>query len=589
MNSDYRKKGPSEQKRKPFNENRGSSSNRTRKDKDQDETQFNFDDPSFWNQIEKELDFEDGISPKESKPDERPSEKRKSEKPEFESRKPRLSEPSDRKREFGNRERNDSPQEPRPFEKASDNRDDRRKPQDSPRGERRSESNRDEHPRKDSRDKGSYENRGQERSGSDRSDRKPARKFDNQQDSRTAKPRFNDKPFESRTGNKRFDGDRRSDSNREERPRQESYERNHYENRGQERPGTDRSDRKPARKFDNQQDSRPANPRFNDRPFESRTGNNRIEKENRFENPYKKRGNDGEDSHGESRPYRNNSRTEGSDRPSYNKQGDAGYQRRDFKEIRLNRFISNAGVCSRRDADDLILKGEIKVNGKVVTELGFKVKLSDAVEYKGKSLDPQKKVYLLLNKPKDTLTTFSDPEGRRTVYEIIKGATPERIYSVGRLDRNTTGLLLFTNNGDMATALTHPANNIKKLYHVVLNKDVTLEDFNKIKSGFELEDGFIAADDVSYANDSMSEIGIEIHSGRNRIVRRMFEHLGYDIVRLDRVVFAGLTKKALPRGEWRMLTSNEVNQLHMLIGKSKELEKKEADEKKAKRPRVSKK
>lgn len=239
--------------------------------------------------------------------------------------------------------------------------------------------------------------------------------------------------------------------------------------------------------------------------------------------------------------------------------------------IRLNRFISNAGVCSRRDADDLIINGEITVNGITVNELGTKVKLTDKVEYNGRTLDPQKKVYLLLNKPKGTLSTFDDPEGRKTVYDIIKGATKERIYSVGRLDRNTTGLLLFTNNGDMATVLTHPTSEIKKLYHVVLDKNVLPNDIEKLRSGIELEDGMIAADDISYANDTYNEVGIEIHCGRNRIVRRMFEALGYEVVKLDRVVFAGLTKKNLPRGEWRMLTPNEVTGLLMLTAKKNRL------------------
>ena len=235
--------------------------------------------------------------------------------------------------------------------------------------------------------------------------------------------------------------------------------------------------------------------------------------------------------------------------------------------IRLNRYIANAGICSRRDADTLITKGQITVNGKVVTEMGVKVKPRDQVIYKGRKLFAEPKKYLLLNKPKDVVTTTDDPQGRTTVMDIVKNACEERLVPVGRLDRSTTGLLLLTNDGDLAKKLTHPSHNQKKIYQVSLNRQLTKMDLLKIADGFDLEDGFIAPDAISYINDDKSEIGIEIHSGRNRIVRRMFEHMGYDIKKLDRVLFAGLTKKNLPRGKWRFLSEKEVTFLILNAGK----------------------
>lgn len=232
--------------------------------------------------------------------------------------------------------------------------------------------------------------------------------------------------------------------------------------------------------------------------------------------------------------------------------------------IRLNKFLSNAGVCSRREADLLIEKGEITVNGEVVTELGRRITRQDEVIYKDKRVEIESKVYVLLNKPKNCVTTSDDPECRTTVMDIVRYACPERIYPVGRLDRNTTGVLLITNDGDLASKLTHPSFKKKKIYHVWLNKDVSIEDMQKIADGVELDDGEIHADAISYVKeDDLSQVGIEIHSGRNRIVRRLFEHLGYRVVKLDRVYFAGLTKKNLPRGKWRYLNEQEVNNLRM--------------------------
>ncbi len=231
-------------------------------------------------------------------------------------------------------------------------------------------------------------------------------------------------------------------------------------------------------------------------------------------------------------------------------------------KIRLNRFIANAGVCSRRDADTLISKGEISVNGKVVTEMGFTVSMKDDVRYNGKKLNAEEKVYVLLNKPKDYVTTVEDKHAKHTVMELIKDASPNRIYPVGRLDKQTTGLLLLTNDGDLTKTLTHPKYRAKKIYHVFLDKPVFASHLDQLAQGITLEDGPIHADAISFADkDDKTQVGIEIHSGRNRIVRRMFEHLGYKVVKLDRVFFAGLTKKNVPRGKWRYLTAKEVTQL----------------------------
>ncbi len=235
--------------------------------------------------------------------------------------------------------------------------------------------------------------------------------------------------------------------------------------------------------------------------------------------------------------------------------------------IRLNRYISNAGICSRRKADELIIAGVISVNGEVVSELGYKVDpRKDQIRYNGETLKREKMVYVLLNKPKDYITTTEDPQERRTVMHLVEKASKERIYPIGRLDRNTTGLLLMTNDGDLADKLSHPRNNIVKLYQVELSKSLTQGDLNKISFGVELEDGFIKPDSISYvAGGTKREVGIQIHSGKNRIVRRIFEHLGYEVVRLDRVVYANLTKKDLPRGRWRYLDESEVIQLKHLI------------------------
>ena len=232
--------------------------------------------------------------------------------------------------------------------------------------------------------------------------------------------------------------------------------------------------------------------------------------------------------------------------------------------IRLNKFLANAGVCSRREADEFITAGVVSVNGQVVTELGTKIKRGDEVKFHDQVVNIERKIYVLLNKPKDTVTTSDDPQARRTVMDLVKGACEERIYPVGRLDRNTTGVLLLTNDGDLASKLTHPKYLKKKIYHVHLDKNLTKADMEQIAAGIQLDDGEIHADAISYTDENKkNDVGIEIHSGKNRIVRRIFESLGYKVVKLDRVYFAGLTKKGLRRGDWRYLTEQEVNFLRM--------------------------
>lgn len=246
-------------------------------------------------------------------------------------------------------------------------------------------------------------------------------------------------------------------------------------------------------------------------------------------------------------------------------------KRREYKEenydpnqpVRLNKYLANAGICSRRDADKYIQAGVVSVNGVIVTELGTKVLRSDVIHFHDDAIKMEKKVYILLNKPKGYVTTSEDPQNRKTVMDLVKGACPERIYPVGRLDRNTTGVLLLTNDGEMASKLTHPKFLKKKIYHVTTDQNVTAAHIREIAEGIELEDGEIKADAIEYVGDDKKQIGIEIHSGKNRIVRRIFEHLGYHVTKLDRVYFAGLTKKNVKRGDWRFLTEKEVIMLKM--------------------------
>lgn len=287
---------------------------------------------------------------------------------------------------------------------------------------------------------------------------------------------------------------------------------------------------------------------------------------------------------GERRPFERGAKFPGADRKTYKKAGSKefnaqkAYERKSALEkqkaeareddgtIRLNKYIANAGICSRREADTLIESGAVSVNGKVVTEMGYRVKPEDVINYGGQTLKRERHVYMLMNKPKDYITTTDDPKERKTVMNLIKHTGNERLYPVGRLDRNTTGLLVITNDGELAKKLTHPSSRIKKIYHVYLDKNLKVADYQQLLEGIELEDGFIKPDAVEYVSgaEDKKEIGVEMHSGRNRIVRRMFEHLGYVVVKLDRVTFAGLNKKDLPRGRSRYLTEKEVGMLKML-------------------------
>lgn len=391
----------------------------------------------------------------------------------------------------------------------------------------------------------------------DTSDRKPFNRGGRDENSRGG-----DRPF------KKFDNSDRKPFNRGERDEN---------SRGGDRPFKkfDASDRKPFNRG-----GRDENSRGGDRPFK------------KFDNSDRKpfnRGERDENSRGGDRPFKkfdNSDRkpfNRGERNTRFNKFDDENQQEegrrfgnrrkvataepKDDGLIRLNRYISNSGICSRRKADELIESGVVTVNGVAVTELGTKVDpAKDEIKYNGERLKREKMVYVLLNKPKDYITTTDDPQERRTVMHLVAKATKERIYPVGRLDRNTTGLLLLTNDGNLAEKLSHPRNNISKLYNVELNKNLTQGDFNKIQFGIELEDGLIKPDDLSYVQGgSKREVGIQIHSGKNRVVRRIFESLGYEVVKLDRVVYASLTKKDLPRGRWRYLDERELVQIKGLI------------------------
>ena len=397
---------------------------------------------------------------------------------------------------------------------------------------------------------------------------------------RSQRPRFNSEggSYGDRPQRPRFNSEGGSYGDRPQRPR--------FSSEGGDRPYRPRFNNgeggdRPQRPYNREGGDRPYRPRFNNgeggdrpqRPY-NREGGDR---------PYRPRFNNGEGG-----GYRSNNG--GGYRPRFNNDRQGGYRPRprtadydpnakysvkkqiEYKEqfvdpnepIRLNKFLANAGVCSRREADEFITAGVVSVNGEVVTELGTKIKRSDVVKFHEEPVSIERKVYVLLNKPKDTVTTSDDPQERRTVMDLVKGACNERIYPVGRLDRNTTGVLLLTNDGDLASKLTHPKFLKKKIYHVHLDKNLTKADMDQIAAGIQLEDGEIHADAISYTDDfKKDQVGIEIHSGKNRIVRRIFESLGYKVVKLDRVFFAGLTKKGLRRGDWRYLTEAEVNYLRM--------------------------
>lgn len=395
-----------------------------------------------------------------------------------------------------------------------------------PRGERRFQD--DERPRR------RFDDDERPRRFHDDEDR-PRRKFN---DDDRPRRRFNDD--DERPRRKFNDDDRpRRRFNDDEKPRRRSND--------EDRPRRRFDDDKPRRKFND--DEKPRR-RFHD-------DDDRPRRRNDDDKP--RRGRRFEDHDEEDAPKRG--------RKGYVREKDPMYDRPAATgEIRLNKYLADCGVCSRREADDLIKAGCVTVNGELVTTMGYKVKTGDKVVYGGQTLNREKLRYILLNKPKGYITTADDPEGRETVMELVRDACPERIFPVGRLDKATTGLLLLTNDGDLAKKLTHPSSEVSKLYHVVLNKPLTRNDMLRISDGIELDDGFISADEVAYDADDESKksIGIQLHSGRNRIVRRIFEHLGYDIVKLDRVMFAGLDKYKLPRGEWRFLTDKEVAMLKKL-------------------------
>ncbi len=345
--------------------------------------------------------------------------------------------------------------------------------------------------------------------------------------------------------------------------------------------------------YDNNNGERSSyNPNFNNNARPHRSYNSRYNNNNNGEGgeqrSYRPRFNNAQQGEGGYRPQRPRFNNGGGQQGGYNRQQGGGYRPRtadynpnakysmkkqiEYKDvltdpdepIRLNKFLANAGICSRREADEFITAGVVSVNGVVVTELGTKVKRTDEIKFHDQPVNIERKVYVLLNKPKDCVTTSDDPQERKTVMDFVKGACKERIYPVGRLDRNTTGVLLLTNDGDLASKLTHPKYLKKKIYHVYCDKNVTKADLDQIVSGITLDDGEIHADAVSYASETdKSQVGIEIHSGKNRIVRRIFEALGYRVIKLDRVYFAGLTKKGLRRGDWRYLTEQEVNMLRM--------------------------
>ena len=431
---------------------------------------------------------------------------------------------------------------------------------DKPRGERRFDDNRGDrrfgdrkfgdHPRRrfddehDERPRRRFSDEERPRRRFD-DDERPRRRFDDDKprerrfhDDDRPRRRFND---EDRPRSRRFDDDKpRGERRFDDRPRRrfdddERPRRRFDDDKPRERRFHD--DDKPRRRFD---EDRPRRRFDEDRP---RGGNRRFD-----DRPRDRRRNDDEEE-----PRRG--------RKGYVREKDPMYDRpKATGEIRLNKYLADCGICSRREADDLIKAGCVMVNDEVITTMGYKVKTNDKVVYGGQTLNREKLRYILLNKPKGYITTSDDPYERDTVMELVQNACPERVYPVGRLDKQTTGLLLFTNDGDLAKKLTHPSSEIPKLYHVILDKPLTKNDMLRIAEGIELDDGPIAADNIAYDqdDDSKKSIGIELHSGRNRIVRRIFEHLGYEVTKLDRVMFAGLDKYKLPRGEWRFLTDLEV-------------------------------
>ena len=365
---------------------------------------------------------------------------------------------------------------------------------------------------------------------------------------------------------RRFSDERLEQFAREKARREGDEERHERKPFGEKRSFGRRDDERSEKRSFGRDDRKPFGKRFDDekpakRGFSRRNDDEREEKRGFGRGERKSFGD--KKSFGK-RFDRDEERPARGGRRGYRREKDPEFDRpRATGEIRLNKYLADSGICSRREADDLILAGAVTVNGEVVTELGTKVKTTDKVVYGGQTLNREKLRYVLLNKPKGVITTSDDPYERHTVMDLVEGACQERIYPVGRLDRNTIGLLLLTNDGELAKTLTHPSHEVKKLYHVTLNKPLTAADFEQIEKGLMLEDGPITVDKIDYVVDdpTMREVGVEIHSGRNHIVRRIFESLGYEVIKLDRVMLAGLTKQNLPRGHWRFLTSAEISML----------------------------
>jgi 23S rRNA pseudouridine2605 synthase len=375
------------------------------------------------------------------------------------------------------------------------------------------------------------------------SDEKPAfRRKSGDADEKTQGTSNNKTKTERYTENKRRPfGDKpafrkRTESRDEERPFKKSHDDDFYESKPSFIRESDKGD------FDYESEYQ-AKKKTGKAPSRSTEGTERGEN---YSRPYKKRS------------FEKKSFGKGASSPEKSTNTDGS--------VRLNKYIANAGICSRREADELIESGVVQVNGKIITEMGYKVKPTDVIKYGGQTLKKEKLVYLILNKPKDYITTVDDPQQRRTVLELIQGACRERIYPVGRLDRATTGLLMFTNDGELTKKLTHPRYGVRKVYHVELDKPLKRADLDKISEGIELEDGPIKVDEISYVGDGKDKasVGVELHSGKNRIVRRIFESMGYNVRKLDRVVFGPLTKKDMPRGRWRFLTDAEVGMLKMI-------------------------
>ena len=384
---------------------------------------------------------------------------------------------------------------------------------------------------------------------------------------REFKPRFNSEGGEKREYKPRFNSENRGDS-RNERPETRIENRNERRETRDERGPRD-ANREGKPKFEKRDAAahfEEKKKQFRDRA-DRKFGKSGEEKEEGFKKRFSPRDTfKSRSRHDESTGFTPNYRIDRFKENAPSKiQRKIAQQEKKSDHVRLNRFIANAGICSRRDADKLIESGEIKVNNKVVTEMGFQVGPTDVVRYGNRKLNREKPVYVLLNKPKDFITTTEDPNDRKTVMELVKNAGDARIYPVGRLDRNTTGLLLLTNDGELADRLTHPSNEIEKIYQAELDKPLTEEDFTKILAGLKLEDGEIKVDDLARVTPDGYVIGVKIHSGKNRIVRRIFEHLGYEVTKLDRTTFAGLSKKDLPRGNWRFLTEREVIKLKYLM------------------------